>query len=1192
VSDRTPQASAETTAKLFRARVLKPAEGVFLFHPRAMDRLITEHLSSAAQDISVPELTYYLMPCGPFLTGLESENPEALAVIEGLNLPDYVILLPMPPEQRLDQIGFTRLLRDYWARRFEAEVARAWQTARDDNLDADRFGPVGLTREIGALAFAEVRDLLTRDKVIPAGIGDAFVCRSFVALVTRLRYFSPGARGFFFPTIRDWRALDLWLIDSGLDLPPSLQGGRLPQLLERTRPDHRCGAPAYLPLLPSGLPYGDSDPDFGYVRAGLHTRQADAQTEGAARVLHRGPTEPASNIRMAEATGRPAPDVEARCLRVLQRASLLSRQDWRARARDATLSLAGPVFDWLLAVPAVRRQRRADSGPPGIGSELHLMLFGHAVRTAQRNELGDRYASALVFLALAQRRLRRIGEPCIRESGTLEQTLAHRAVAAEEALTDLIAAKWKLSPRTTGELRTLVRRLGEDVVSSGSARAAQTLLRDLERVLLESRTTYYELRPVRWLASAGKVQLRRILPFQAQLKALRALDGATSRLELLGWSIDDLERFSVPLQELSDRLTERLATELRPHLRSALEEAGFAATNHREEVAAHKMREELLDVIQRRRHLKFTDVRDIVARNILRLPDPSIEEILRGDRLARFDRAAARALPGVYKPGELYIKGLQQLGAPLFGTPRGRLILRHLVVPLGLAFLALKTLDLLVGLATSAGTAIHLTTWWAVLVLGMLINGIAYTRVGRQWAQAILRGSWWTLRLLLFDGLRRLVRWGPVASLLATSLMRGLDRNLVKPLFVGILLILPFLGIGLLIDGLDVELGWSLFVLAFALGTLARNTPAGRRMLDNAASATGQFLGRVNQTLVIGVVKELLHFFKEVTRRFDQALHRIEELLSHHLGESRLQLVLKSLFLPVWKVMESVIQFYVTVLVEPQVNPIKHFPLVTIAHKLMLPFLPALTGLLVALTDPVLPKLIAYPFVTVTILLAPGLAGFLVWELKENWKIYAANHAEARPVAGTAGPVQAVRRADLPSTPIEPAVIGSHGETMRGMLRRGFHSGTLPKAFDRLRRVLRKEIRDERPDPQRLREAQRRLAEVDRALCVFCDRELSYALRRRCADPQCGLVRVETQRPRLSSGSFDLTLELYGRRTPDMRPIELRLCVCLIEPNLTLKVEISGPKDDLGEPCWRLIRTDIAVFSGRAGATRVLFDRV
>lgn len=1140
-----------------------------------MERLITEHLSTDTPDLSIPDLAYYLMPSADFLRGLESENPEALAVIEGLSLPAYVILLPMPPEQRMDRVGFTRLLRDYWARRFEAEIARAWQMARDDNLDIARFGPNGLIEQIGTLAIVEIRDVMTRDGIVPAGIGDVVICRSFIAMVTRLRYFSPGARGFFFPTIRDWQALDLWLTESGLDLPGSLNGGRLPRLLEHTRPDHRCGAPEYLPHLPSGLPYGESDPDFSRAIAVHEATRANAM----AAIVNTPDLPPPTAGRTTE----------TRCLAVLRKASQLGRKNWRATLRERTLVTFRALSDRLLRIPALlRRRRRSANKPRGILLSLHLTLFADAVRKAQRHQLNDRYAAALYHLALAHRSFRLIGEPCRGSLDTVDAILQERAAAAEGILADLIAANAKLAPDAANDLRALTERLGQEVMRTGSGRTAYLILRDLERVLLESRTTYYRLRPLQWLITGGKTSLRQILPFQAQLKALRALESASSRLEQIAWPISEIERFSLPLARLSDQLATRLSGQLRPHLRTTLEDAGFSPRCHREQVAAHKMREELLDVIRRRRHLKFTDVRDIIARNILRLPDPTFEEIRHGDRLAQFDRLAAQALPGVYKPGELYIKGLQQLGAPLFGTAPGRLLLRHLFVPTGLAFLGLKSIDILVGLIAPNLVDLHLTRLWLVLLLALLINGVAYTRVGRSIVAALWHATCWTFRLLLFDGVRRLVRWGPVARFLATSVVRDLDRNLVQPLFIGALLVLPFIGIGLLIEDVEIEIGLSSFVLAFAIGTVARNTPAGRRMLDNAASAIGLALRRLNQTLVIGLVRELLHFFKEVTRRFDQGLHRIEELLSHQLGESRPELMIKALFAPVWRLLEGIIQFYVTVLVEPQINPIKHFPLVTIAHKLMLPFLPALTGFLLAFTEPVLPKLIAYPFVTLTILLLPGLAGFLVWELKENWKIYAGNHLTADTGLLDHTPIEAVHRADLAKATIEPAVIGSHGETMRGMLRRGFHSGTLPKAFDRLRRILREEIRDEIPYPLRLRESQRRLAEVNRALCVFCDRELGYALRRRCAEPGCGLVRVETGQPRLSSNSFNLTLRLFAADTPPDRPIELRLCVYLEEPDLFVRVEVEGPKRDLGEPCWQLVREDIAVFSGRSGAKQAL----
>ena len=63
----------------------------------------------------------------------------------------------------------------------------------------------------------------------------------------------------------------------------------------------------------------------------------------------------------------------------------------------------------------------------------------------------------------------------------------------------------------------------------------------------------------------------------------------------------------------------------------------------------------------------------------------------------------------------------------------------------------------------------------------------------------------------------------------------------------------------------------------------------------------------------------------------------------------------------------------------------------------------------------------------------PGIFGFLVWELTENWRLYAANRPQQ----------------------LRPVKIGSHGETMGRLLRPGFHSGTLPKRYAKLRRAER-----------------------------------------------------------------------------------------------------------------------------------------
>lgn len=1145
-----------------------------------MERLIAEHLEDLGHSGSVPPLPFYLMPRRDFLRGLESENPEALVVIEGLNLPEQIILLPMPLDLQPDEASMTRLLRDYWARRFEGEVGRAWDMARHDNQDQEEYGPHGLRALIGEIGFVEIREVLEHDGLIPSGLDDATLCRAFVALVTRLRYFCPGVRGFFFPAIRDWGQLDAWLVASGLSLPPPKTKGRLPQLLERSRPEQRCGHPTRYPLLPDELPYGCSDPDFRPSQASDRSTAAPWDLDEEQRLA-----EAAEDTALLGSAEMAAP--EARCLAALRQGLQLPRLGWRVRARDWIVAVLAPLLEIVLGLPMLARRRNAAPRPArGLRLALYLLLFSHAVRRAQRAELADRYATAIRDLAVAERRFLAMGEPCAPAAHGVRAILTQRRLDAEEALSDLLAAKWKLSPDEGAALGILIKRLGTSMLGRGRSRTRRAILKDLERVLQESRTTYYQLRPFVWAMTLGRLPIRQILPFQASLKALRALDGALARIERLGWPIAELEQSVAPLQALSSRISDHLEQQLKPLLSRALRDAGFTPSAHREQVAFHKLLRELLDVIKRRRHLKFTDTRDVVARNVLRLPDLSLRELLRGDRLARFDRSAARALPGVYKRGEIYIKGLQQLSAPLFGTPPGRLLLRHLILPIGLSFLGLKTLDVVIGLFSSDKPDFQFASLLPVAGIALAFNAIAYTRIGRIGMRGFLHGLWWGLRLLFYDGLRRLLRWRPVSRLLDTEIIRALDRNLLRPFLIGALLMLPVLGLASLIDGEWIQPNVSMIALTLALGVLVRNTSAGRRFLDDMASTSGRLLRRLNQTLMLGLVNELMRFFKELTRRFQQGLHRIQERLSHYLGESILQLILKSLLVPIWRLLESLIQFYVTVLVEPQINPIKHFPVVTIAHKVMLPFLPLITGFLIGVLEPVLPKWIALPFITLTVLLLPGLGGFLVWELKENWKIYAANHKAFQPDFDLRRALKPLTRVDLAKAPVEPAVVGSHGETLHSFLRRGFHSGTLPKAFDRLRAVLRGQLRNEVSAAHKVRDAQRHLAEIEHTLLLFCDRELGYALRLRCEDPGCSLARIETGRPRLSTACFELTLTLETRGKPEPRKLRLWLRIWLNEPELHLRAELSGPRDALGERCRAFIREDLEIFSGRAGVTQ------
>src|SRR5262249_47407708 len=142
----------------------------------------------------------------------------------------------------------------------------------------------------------------------------------------------------------------------------------------------------------------------------------------------------------------------------------------------------------------------------------------------------------------------------------------------------------------------------------------------------------------------------------------------------------------------------------------------------------------------------------------------------------------------------------------------------------------------------------------------------------------------------------------------------------------------------------------------------------------------------------------------------------------------------------------------------------KHFAVVTVAAKIMIPLIPLLKPLLEA---PLLPlgHMAAWGFTWTTLLFLPGLAGFVVWELKENWRLYEANR---------------------PKT-LRPVVIGHHGETMARLLKPGFHSGTVPKLFARLRKAERTAIRT--GHAKRVRGHMVHLEGVEESVRHFIDRD-------------------------------------------------------------------------------------------------------
>jgi hypothetical protein len=210
---------------------------------------------------------------------------------------------------------------------------------------------------------------------------------------------------------------------------------------------------------------------------------------------------------------------------------------------------------------------------------------------------------------------------------------------------------------------------------------------------------------------------------------------------------------------------------------------------------------------------------------------------------------------------------------------------------------------------------------------------------------------------------------------------------------------------------------------------LSANLLLNSRLGRDLGELTADWMSRAWRWLTVQVVARLFWLLVDAFRASIEAIERlmsgVDEWLRFRSGERRFALVAKIIFSPFWFVVAYVVRFSVTLLIEPQINPIKHFPVVTVSHKVLIPFIPAFARVLELAMETGL----AYTVATAVITAIPGIFGFLTWELRENWQIYAANRPKHW----------------------RPAVVGKHGETVRRLLVPGLYSGTIPKRYAKLR---------------------------------------------------------------------------------------------------------------------------------------------
>ena len=348
-----------------------------------------------------------------------------------------------------------------------------------------------------------------------------------------------------------------------------------------------------------------------------------------------------------------------------------------------------------------------------------------------------------------------------------------------------------------------------------------------------------------------------------------------------------------------------------------------------------------------------------------------------------------------------------------------------------------------------------------MFLLGCFILALIHVPPFLNAVETVLRTTWKVLRVALVEVPQRVLAFPPVEWLLKSFPMKLFRRFVIAPLLATAVfcLILPWFGI------YDWPNRWSSLAV-FVVCVAVLNSRFGRDTEELTREFLARLWYRIRTHLLLGLFTLIVDAFQWLMDGLERVLYAVDEWLRFRSGESSVALAVKAVLGLVWSFVHGVVRFCVTLLIEPQINPIKHFPVVTVSHKMILPWAVHITYVLAAPLTPFLGTVFANAIGPLVVTAIPGVFGFLVWELKENWKLYAANRPRK----------------------LRPARIGHHGESLLRLLCPGFHSGTIPKLFGRRRRAARKAHQN--PNVNKQARYSEKLHHEAESLRHFVDREL------------------------------------------------------------------------------------------------------
>ena len=592
----------------------------------------------------------------------------------------------------------------------------------------------------------------------------------------------------------------------------------------------------------------------------------------------------------------------------------------------------------------------------------------------------------------------------------------------------------------------------------GHKNREEKLLNELENIHDDVVSPPQVLDIMGWVLSGGVSRLRRPMVLVDVIRATRFLRMAQQHLTFT--RIDNSARQSVESLLRTARLSNEneVRAQIGPALSQALGDAGFSPTSHLGKLALGQIVETLIDRILEQGFLTFQNLRDTLAVSPVKMPDlADFAQWVRGDALLLLDRRLSTLLEGIYQPSELYGATLERATAAFFGTQTGRFVSLFVLFPYLTAFVVvafiyhlLKTLEHnnlgpatpdrdiseLIILAAAFGTAL------LVFVARPRVRLLTRHILGRTFD--VLSWTFWEMpRKLSSSELVRNVVLEPLSWVLGYG---------VKPLFACWLMrqVQPL--------WFQEAAGW---IIWFALFNIILNTRPGLLAGALVARSTRRLIANLGNGLISGAVLIWQNILRRMITGIDTLILGVEGLIAVRQRDERVWTTVQALLQTLWFPVGYALRFMFMVVIEPFLNPVK-LPVSFVAMKI---FYPVIGPPLHLALDTTFNFFIVEAFVWVLDFIIPGAFGFFFWEFRENWRLYEAN-----------------RPARMPA-----AMFGPHAETMRDLLEPGFHAGTLPAVYRKLRKAC--DLRSAANDLRQERACLREIGEIGEDLAQLARRQ-------------------------------------------------------------------------------------------------------